>query len=368
LDVAVRTVAFVPEEGLSAKVAACGLAADRATFHRDNPWLTTLYLQGILVGEDAQTDARRGLLTPSEAVVSNGPPPRYSLDDSRAVASALVSECAGKPNGIVARGRRLLAEARDAAGISRLDWIDERGRSALQLEVDAIGVLFDLCVAIAYGMNRRGVGKVPALHVEGRQTRDGDWIDASPDDVASADMILDALAVRAFLWFTGAARRGESEVCDFEPVRRRVADPDSADYIVGMVQDAVAAARCRELHANGEPAPVKERLDAPMAADDDDGGRTMLDTLSTDESVDEKADLDRARFFAHVVGALSPRLFRYFKLIRNGTPKMKALEAIGAKSAHFVEREAKLLVEQLEAHEDEDFQELANLLRPLCGR
>jgi len=47
---------------------------------------------------------------------------------------------------------------------------------------------------------------------------------------------------------------------------------------------------------------------------------------------------------------------------------MKALEAVGAKSAHFVEREAKLLVERLEEHEDEDFRALANLLRPLCGR
>lgn len=269
---------------------------------------------------------------------------------------------------MTARRRRRLAEARTAASVAWLDWLDEREREALGLEIDALGVLYDLCVAITYGMNRRGVGKVPALHVERRQTRDGDWIAASPDDIASADMILDSLAVQAFLWFTGAARRGASEVCDFEPVRRRVAEPDSADYIIGMVQDAVAAARGRELRAGGAPTLVKEHLDAPIAADDEGGERTLLDTLPGGESEEQRSDSDQARFFANVVGALSPKLYRYFKLIRNGTPKMKALEAVGAKSAHFVEREAKALVAELAKHEGEDFRELANLLEALCGK
>lgn len=376
LAVAARAVGFVGGDALAAKVEACGNATGRTSFHRDNPWLTTLYLQGILAGEDAQTDARKGLLgdavraepVPDREPRPDGAPPRYGLDEARAVAAELETACAAAPDGTPARRRRQLAEARDAAGVARLDWVDDRGRRALALEIAALGVLYDLCVAIAYGMNRRGVGKVPALHVERRQTRDGDWIAASPDDIASADMILDSLAVQAFLWFTGATRRGESEVCDFEPVRRRVAEPDSPDYIVGMVQDAVAAARGRELRANGAPTLVKEHLDAPVAADDEGGERTMLDTLSNGGEGDEKPDLDRARFFANVVGALSPKLFRYFKLIRGGTPKMKALEAIGTKSAHFVEREAKLLVAQLAKHEGEDFRELANLLGGVCGK
>lgn len=366
LSVAARAVGFVGNEALGAKVEACAAETGRPSFHRDNPWLTTLYLQGILAGEDAQTDARKALL--GNAARTDGAPPRYGLETARAVAAELAAACAAEPDGTTARRRQSLAEARDASGVARLDWIGGKGRGALALEIDALGVLYDLCVAITYGMNRRGVGKVPALHVEGRQTRDGDWIASSPDDVASADMILDSLAVQAFLWFTGGARRGESEVCDFEPVRRRVAAPDSADYIIGMVQDAVAAARGRELRAGGAPTLVKEHLDAPVSADDEGGERTLLDTLSSGEPDESSFDSDQARFFANVVGALSPRLFRYFKLIRNGTPKMKALEAVGAKSAHFVEREAKALVAELAKHGGEDFRELANLLEALCGK
>lgn len=366
LAVAARVVGFVGNDALSAKVEACGAEAGKPSFHRDNPWLTTLYLQGILAGEDAQTDARKGLI--ADSIRSNGAPPRYGLDEARAVAAELESACAAEPDGVTARRRRQLAEARDAAGVAGLDWVGDTGRRALALEIDALGVLYDLCVAITYGMNRRGVGKVPALHVERRQTRDGDWIAASPDDIASADMILDSLAVQAFLWFTGASRRGDSDVCDFEPVRRRVAEPDSADYIVGMVQDAVAAARGRELRANGAPMLVKEHLDAPVAADDEGGERTMLDTLPNGETDEEQPDFDRARFFANVIGTLSPKLFRYFKLIRSGTPKMKALEEVGARSAHFVERETRALIAELEKHAGEDFRELANLLGALCGK
>lgn len=366
LAVAARVVGFVGNDALGAKVEACGAETWKTSFHRDNPWLTTLYLQGILVGEDAQTDARKGLL--EDATRTDGAPPRYGVDEARAVAAELEVACAAEPDGVRSRRRQLLAEARDAAGVARLDWVDGRGRCALALEIDALGLLYDFCVAITYGMNRRGVGKVPALHVERRQTRDGDWVASSPDDIASADMILDTLAVQAYLWFTGATRRGNSDVCDFEPVRRRVAEPDSSEYIVGMVQDAVAAARGRELRASGAPTLVKEHLDAPVAADDEGSGRTMLDMLPNGESDEEKPDLDRARFFANVIGALSPRLFRYFKLIRSGTPKMKALEAIGAKSAHFVEREARVLIAELEKHTGEDFRELANLLVALCGK
>ena len=376
LAVAARTVGFVGDCGLAAKVAGCKTETGRTSFHRDNPWLTTLYLQGILAGEDAQTDARMALLgdaartepKPCRTTQAHESPPRYGLEEARRVAAEFAAACAADPDGPSARRRRLLAEARDEAGIARLDWLDERARDVIMLEIDALGVLYDLCVAITYGMNRRGVGKVPALHVERRQTRDGDWIAASPDDVASADMILDSLAVQAFLWFTGAARRGTSEVCDFEPVRRRVAEPDSPAYIVGMVQDAVAAARGRELRTGGAPTLVKERLDAPVAVDDEGGERTMLDTLPADEASEADVDSDQARFFAHVIGALSPKLYRYFKLIRNGTPKMKALEAVGAKSAHFVEREAKLLVAELAKHDDDDFRELANLLGSVCGK
>lgn len=384
LAVAARAVGFVGDDALGAKVEACGAESGKSTFHRDNPWLTTLYLQGILAGEDAQTDARKALLGDAARTESapyratqaevdgtmshtDGAPPRYGLDEARAVAAELDAACATEPNGMTARRRRRLAEARTAASVAWLDWLDEREREALGLEIDALGVLYDLCVAITYGMNRRGVGKVPALHVERRQTRDGDWIASSPDDIASADMILDSLAVQALLWFTGAARRGVSEVCDFEPVRRRVAEPDSPDYIVGMVQDAVAAVRGRELRAGGAPTLVKESLDAPVA-DDEGNERTLLDTLPTGDSDGERPDSDQARFFANVMAALSPKLFRYFKLIHAGTPKMKALEAIGAKSAHFVEREAKALVSELAKHDGDDFRELANLLVELCGK
>lgn len=373
VDVAARAVAYVRDDALASKVEACMPEMGRPSFHRDHLWLTTLYLQGILAGEDAQTDARKlllGVRTDSaecHGVRTDRVPPRYSVEEARAVAAELETACAADADGRLAQRRRLLVEARDATGVARVDWLDDKGRLALALEIDALGVLYDLCVAITYGMNRRGVGKVPAFHVESRQTRDGDWIGLASDNVASADMILDSLAVRAFLWFTGASRKGDSEVCDFESVRRRIADEGSSDYIVGMVQNAVAAVRGRELREGSSPALVKERLDAPVA-DAEGEEHTMLDSLSSGEAGEAHEEFDRARFFAHVVGALSPKLYRYLKLIHGGMPKMKALEMVGAKSAHFVQREAKVLVERLAEHDGEDFRELANMLVALCGR
>ena len=82
----------------------------------------------------------------------------------------------------------------------------------------------------------------------------------------------------------------------------------------------------------------------------------------------EAGDGDEAeagRFFRNVIGTLAPRLYRYLSLIREGTPKMEALKAVGAKSTHFVEREAKSLLAELAKLKGEDYAELAKLVSGL---
>lgn len=223
-------------------------------------------------------------------------------------------------------------------------------------------VLHALAVSVAYGMDRRGVGNVPALHVGGRSTRDGDVIGTDGDACVNVNMVLDTLAMNAFLWFMDMRESDGRRVPSYGPMRVYLEGPATARYLVGMVQDAVAGQRGKVLRGADAPAVTKVSLDEPLD-DDDDSSPARIDRLAAEESGGDEEET--GRFFCKVIGTLAPRLYRYFVLVRKGTPKMEALKAVGAKSAHFVEREAKALLAELVALKGEDYAELAKLVSGL---
>ena len=226
----------------------------------------------------------------------------------------------------------------------------------------ALEVLHALAVSVTYGMDRRGVGTVPALRVSGRQTRDGDVIGMNDDACVNVNMVLDTLAMNAFLWFMDMREHGGRRVPSYGPMRVYLEGPASARYLVGMVQDAVAGQRGKVLRGADAPAVRKESLDEPLDGEDA-SSPTRVESLAAEERGGDEAET--GRFFRNVIGALAPRLYRYLSLLRAGTPKMEALKAVGAKSTHFVEREAKSLLAELAELKGEDYAELAKLVSGL---
>ena len=433
-----------------------GLLRDgwKPTVQRDVPWLTDVFLRGILDGESAQDEARRNLLSawrelpgaaqpvsasrlsspvlcpdPSqEDPVIEGDRKLRMLPESERDEAALafrrrLEELSDQPGktGALARawlgrhgplpllpfrawsdaellalakrmsleesalkenGKRLfpltcaeqantlskryaaLSSARSAEAARRLSWLPEGAPEAIATEVDSLDLLYRMIVSATYGMNRRGVGNIPALHVEGRRTRDGGTVGTGADEIDGANAVLDSLAMETFLWFAGTKEVDGSRVCDFGPVRRYEEGPANARYLIGMIQDAVAGRRGHELAVDPATAPVKAYADAPVHAEESaDETRTLADTFTAEEGDDEERD--RARFFRKVLGKLAPELMRYFQLVRGGMSKGEALKAVGAKSAHFVEREAKALLKELLTLNGPDFADLAGLVKDL---
>ena len=426
----------------------------KPTVQRDVPWLTDVFLRGILDGESAQDEARRNLLSawrelpgavgspaspslsssvscpaPSqedpvvegdrslrmlpepergEAALAfrnrlealsgqpnktgalahawlgrHGPLPllpfrAWSDAELLALAKRMTSEesalkengtrlfplaCAEQANTLSKR-YAALSSARRAEAARRLSWLPEGSSEAIAKEIDSLELLFRMIVSATYGMNRRGVGNIPALHVEGRRTRDGGTVGIGADEIDGANAVLDSLAMEAFLWFAGTKEVDGSHVCDFGPVRRYVEGPANARYLIGMIQDAVAGRRGHELAVDPAAAPVKAYADAPVHTEGSaDETRTLADTFTAEEGDDEERD--RARFFRKVLGKLAPELMRYFQLVRGGMSKGEALKAVGAKSAHFVEREAKALLKELSTLNGPDFADLAGLVKDL---
>lgn len=271
--------------------------------------------------------------------------------------------CAEQANALSNR-YAALSSARSAEAARRLSWLPEGAPEAIATEIDSLDLLYRMIVSATYGMNRRGVGNIPALHVEGRRTRDGGTVGTGADEIDGANAVLDSLAMEAFLWFAGTKEVDGSRVCDFGPVRRYVEGPANARYLIGMIQDAVAGRRGHELAVDPATTPVKAYADAPVHAEGSaDETRTLADTFTAEEGDDEERD--RARFFRKVLGKLAPELMRYFQLVRGGMSKGEALKAVGAKSAHFVEREAKALLKELTTLNGPDFADLAGLVKDL---
>ena len=189
-----------------------------------------------------------------------------------------------------------LSSARSAEAARRLSWLPEGAPEAIAKEIDSLELLYRMIVSATYGMNRRGVGNIPALHVEGRRTRDGGTVGTGADEIDGANAVLDSLAMEAFLWFAGTKEVDGSRVCDFGPVRRYVEGPANARYLIGMIQDAIAGRRGRELAVDPATAPVKAYADAPVHAEGStDETRTLADTFTAEEGdVEER---DRAHFF-----------------------------------------------------------------------
>lgn len=428
----------------------------KPTVQRDVPWLTDVFLRGILDGESAQNEARLNLLSAWRELPGAVCPPASSsltspvscpdsspegtdpvvegdrklrmLPESERDEAALafrrrLEELSDQPSktGALARawlgrhgplpllpfrawsdtelqtlakrmsseesalkenGTRLfplasaeqantlsnryaaLSSARRAEAARRLSWLPEGSSEAIAAEIDSLELLYRMIVSATYGMNRRGVGNIPALHVEGRRTRDGGTVGTGADEIDGANAVLDSLAMDAFLWFAGTKEVDGSRVCDFGPVRRYVEGPANARYLIGMIQDAVAGRRGHELAVDPATAPVKTYADAPVHAEGSaDETRTLADTFTAEEGDDEERD--RARFFRKVLGKLAPELMRYFQLVRGGLSKGEALKAVGAKSAHFVEREAKALLKELSTLNGPDFADLAGLVKEL---
>ena len=426
----------------------------KPTVQRDVPWLTDVFLRGILDGESAQDEARRNLLSAwrelpgsvcplvSSSLTSpvSCPDPsqenpvvegdrklrmlsesergeaaqafRHRLEElsdqpgktgalarawlgrhgplplvpfrawSDAELLALAKRNSSEESALRENGKRLfpltcaeqanalsnrhaaLSSARSAEAARRLSWLPTESFEAIATEIDSLDLLYRMIVSATYGMNRRGVGDIPALHVEGRRTRDGGTVGTGTDEIDGANAVLDSLAMEAFLWFAGTKEVDGSRVCDFGPVRRYVEGPANARYLIGMIQDAVAGRRGHELAVDPATAPVKTYADAPVHAEGSaDETRTLADTFTAEEGDDEERD--RARFFRKVLGKLAPELMRYFQLVRGGMSKGEALKAVGAKSAHFVEREAKALLKELSTLNGPDFADLAGLVKDL---
>lgn len=279
--------------------------------------------------------------------------------------AALAALASGNDDSASAKAARALVAARSAEAARRLEGIPRADAEAIALEIDALELLHGRCHSIAYGMNRRGAGSVPALHVEGRRTRDGGTVGTGVDEVEGADAVLDAMAMDAFLWFAGVRETDGRRVCDFGPVRRYLEGPANARYLTGMIQDAVAGRRGSHFAQPGDGTPLKVSADQPLGTDDGDGGMTLSDTFAAEPDDCGEAK-DRSRFYLEILGKLSPKLLRYFKLVRSGVSKGEALRLVGAKSAHFVQREACDLVRALGANRSPDFAELAALVKAIA--
>lgn len=287
-------------------------------------------------------------------------------DEERLLKSCETASFETSQDFIVANVRKkasALLSARDRVSALRLTWLPDGGAERLVNEIDCLEILHSLAVAVAYGLNHRGVGCIPAMRLSGRKVRDGGIISDNPDEFGNVNMVLDTLAMNAFLKLMDIREVGGCRVPCFGPLRRYLNGPFQPTYLVGILQNTVANLRGGVLlDPNGEPI-FKETTDAPVGMDDGQEGRTILDTLKAPD--DDTEEEDQARFFRTVVGSLAPNLFRYFRLIRDGKSKGEALKVVGAKSTHFVEREAKTLIKELAKLKGEDVTKLSKMLNDL---
>ena len=278
------------------------------TMHRDVPWLTDVFFRGI-VGESSlassgasaegaelkdllselgsceredrlaelvrQIDERlrrlpeAGRLATSSAVLSAFRSTIERLPEKGKV-RALLAAWMGKHGPLPLAPYRAwdeneLAEVVRAGAADVTAGMDaERRRNRDR----ALEVLHALAVSVTYGMDRRGVGTVPALRVNGRQTRDGDVIGLNDDACVNVNMVLDTLAMNAFLWFMDMREQDGRHAPSYGPMRVYLDGPASTRYLVGMVQDAVAGQRSTVLRGANAPVVRKESLDEPLDGED----------------------------------------------------------------------------------------------------
>lgn len=257
---------------------------------------------------------------------------------------------------------RDLKDARSHMAALKLTWLPQGERELLATEIDCLCLLHRLAFSVTYGLNRYGAGRIPPLQVGGRQAPDGGIIGFAANEDGNVNMVLDNLAMGAFLKLMGVREKDGHRMACFGPIRRYVEGPFTTDYLVGMVQNAVASLRCREVRGDKLGKISKEFISAKQPGKNGEEGLSLEETLpSPVETVDDNKD--RAYFFRTVIGSLSPDLLRYFSLVHSGVPKGESRKRIGAKSTHFVEREIKLILKALDELRGEDFAELAQMLR-----
>lgn len=255
-----------------------------------------------------------------------------------------------------------LKDARSRSAAMKLTWLPEGDCELLATEVECLDLLHKLVYSVTYGLDRYGSGAIPPLHVAGRQARDGGIVGIAENEHGNVNMVLDNLATGAYLKLMDVRERMGHRTACFGPLRRHVEGPFTTDFLVGMVQNAVAGLRGRELLGGKRRKIRKVSIDEPQKSKCGEEGEALAATLpSPVETADDKKD--RALFFKTVVGGLAPELLRYFSLIQSGMPKGEALKRVGAKSAHFVEREIKSILKELDKLKGEDFAELARMLR-----
>lgn len=255
-----------------------------------------------------------------------------------------------------------LSEARSRPAVMRLTWLPEGGRELLATSVECLDHLHKLVYFVTYGLDRYGAGAIPALRVAGRRARDGGVVGVAENEYGNANMVLDNLAMGAYLKLMDVRERNGRRVACFGPLRKHVQGPLTSDYLIGMVQNAVANLRGHELLGGKGARISKIHIDEPRKGKDGEEGHALMDTLpsSAKTADDEK---DRSAFFKSVIGSLAPNLLRYYSLVNSGVSKGEARKRVGAKSAHFVEREINAIVKELAELQGEDFAELSRMLR-----
>lgn len=259
----------------------------------------------------------------------------------------------------------------DVQQVLRLNAVSDDAKERIANGIVGMELLWALAYNASRRLNARGSGKVPAFWLEGRIGRDGRAFEASESALYSVDNALDEMVEEAICRIQVAREVNGTNVVTYAAFREYREGEFDDTYLTAMLDNAIANRKHVVVCPRNGPTITIVSINKGDGQGEDGKEEDPTERIPAPERHDPRD------FEWHALGVVkqyAPKLWDYMRLVewgisasdidrmrRNGLEELAekysphdvvqkgdALKIVGAKSAHFVERERMALLKVLE--------------------
>ena len=285
------------------------------------------------------------------------------------------------------RSCEVVLEAKDAQTVLRAGFVSADAKERIANGITGMEILWALTYSASRRLNVHGSGAIRGMHIGGRIARDGRAIETDKAALYNVDETLDTMVQEAICRMLAARDFDGVDVVTLAAFREYREGEFDDTYLTAIIDNAIANRKHAVVRPKTAPSIMVVSGDEVKEHDDDgNGGKTRFDEI---EAKPQHNPREFEWYAFGVVKKYAPKLWDYMRLVewgisasdidrmrRNGfeelaekysphdvVQKGDALKIVGAKSAHFVERERMALLKILEELPGRDTQILAERIK-----
>ena len=269
------------------------------------------------------------------------------------------------------RACEVVLDAKDTQAMLRMGGVSADAKERIANGIVGMEILWALAYSASRRLNVHGSGAIRGMHIGGRIARDGRTIEMHKTALYNVDETLDTMVQDAICRMLASRDINGVDVVTHATFREYREGEFDDTYLTAIVDNAIANRKHAVVCPKNGPTITIVSINSGDGEGEDGKGEAPIERMPAPERHDPR---DFEWYAFGVVKKYAPKLWDYMRLVewgisasdldrmrRNGLEELAekyspqdvvqkgdALKIVGAKSAHFVERERMALLKVLE--------------------